>query len=411
MINIIKSKKFKIGSKATFKSVNGKINYKFSDGVEVESIPTIFDSNGKYIYPVNLWFIHLITVERAKSLNSCLRAIQRYWNFLEKNELKWDHFPESKSLKPTYRFRNQNLLKAIDTGELKASTCSVYINHIISFYEWAINQNFINYDVVKPFEIEFIPISSQDKLGHMNRKYIVRSTDLRIRVPKRNSPRSLNPLTIEELHQYSKVLKKKSIEFQLHQQLQIKSGLRIEEACSFPASLVKPNYKNQDFFEVEIGPFNGVKTKFNKERKIEIHSSLMESLYRYLISERRANRIDQNTFQKHEPLLINKYKKPYSSNSVQVEFFKIRNEFINKDITFNHKTHDLRATYGTYKLASLLKIKDFDVADAMSLVMSWMGHSDEKTTWKYLTFLESQNARLNAISILDQFMNEAINYE
>jgi len=66
-----------------------------------------------------------------------VRAIQRYWKFLECNELQWDIFPQSKSLKPTYKFRNQNLLKAIENGELKASTCLVYMNHIISFYEWA----------------------------------------------------------------------------------------------------------------------------------------------------------------------------------------------------------------------------------------------------------------------------------
>ncbi|MBF4308179.1 site-specific integrase, partial [Vibrio anguillarum] len=85
---------------------------------------------------------------------------------------------------------------------------------------------------------------------------------------------------------------------------QLQSGLRVEEACTFPiASIEKPDPHTKRY-EIEIGPSNGVHTKFNKTRKVEIPFSLMNRMYFYSVSERRFNRT-KKADEEHACLLLN----------------------------------------------------------------------------------------------------------
>ena len=67
--------------------------------IKLSGFPTFYSESGEYLQPVNLWLNFLVNVRRAKNINSNVRAIKRYWNFLESNDLPWDHFPKQKSLK------------------------------------------------------------------------------------------------------------------------------------------------------------------------------------------------------------------------------------------------------------------------------------------------------------------------
>ena len=179
-----------------------------------------------------------MNIKRSKSINSNVRAIKRYWNFLEKNHLPWDLFPPNKSLKPTYRFRNDNLLKAVKDGVLSASTASSYMLHVIKFYEWAGYEQIIKFsESSKPFEYEYINISNQGMMAHTHKFFAVRTTDLKIRVPNRGDKKSLNPLNEKELRCFINKLNECNEEFKIHQLLQLQSGLRVEEACTFSYNL------------------------------------------------------------------------------------------------------------------------------------------------------------------------------
>lgn len=77
---------------------------------------------------------------------------------------------------------------------------------------------------------------------------------------------------------------------------------------------------------------------------------------------------------------------------------------------FQHRTHDLRATYDTFRLASLLDEKvGLSPFGAMSLIIGWMGHKDEKTTWRYLNFINRSKASIHAVCFLDLVMVSVIN--
>ncbi|MCO7034806.1 site-specific integrase, partial [Vibrio paracholerae] len=80
---------------------------------------------------------------------------------------------------------------------------------------------------------------------------------------------------------------------------------------------------------------------------------------------------------------------------------------IKSGIQFDHKFHDLRCSYATYRLHSLLEAC-IEPANALSLLMGWMGHKNESTTWKYLQYLKRKEALKEKISVLDNIMHQAL---
>lgn len=402
MVFIINSDDFKIDS-TCIGSQNRETN------ISLKGFPTFYSESGNYITPINLWINYLINVKRAKSINSNVRAIKRYWNFLEKNKLSWDLFPKDKSLKPTYRFRNDNLLKAVKEGSLCASTASNYMLHIIKFYEWTGHEQLIKFsEFSKPFEYEYVNINNQGMMSHLNRFFVVRTTDLKIKVPNRGDRNSLNPLNNEEILSFVKNLKECNEEFKIHQLLQLQSGLRVDEACTFPLSLITPPPYENKTLEVSIGPHNGVTTKYGKKRNIEVPANLMHRMYLYSVSELRFKKlIKKKVSTEFMPLLLNQGGYPMTSVGIQRHFHRFRLKLRSEDgLIFKHRTHDLRSTYATLRLASLLVHVEPSVA--MTLLMGWLGHKNERTTWKYLKYLNKEKIHQNAVSMLDAILDEAL---
>lgn len=377
--------------------------------VHLSGFPTLYLNSGIYVEPANLWINHLVNERQAKDINSSLRAIARYWSFLESNCLAWDVFPPSKYRKPTYLFRNNNLLASVKAGEIQLSTASLYLNHVVQFYRWAMHEGLLYSEKQsRPFESELLTVSSYGKLAHMSSRYIVKSTDLRIPIPKKNLNQSLNPLTKDEVAVYTQYLGKCCIEFQLHQMLQLLCGLRVREACTFPLSAVHMPANPALKIEVEIGPHVGVETKFGAKRRIEVSAFLMHQLYLYSISERRYLR-EKKCKMRSTTLLINKFGKPYKPSAIQSHFGELRRAIRKQTSTpFKHRTHDMRSTYATFRLASLLSISELPPTDAVSLLMGWMGHRHERTTWKYIQFLNKQTIHQKAVCLLDEILEEAI---
>ncbi|WP_181397655.1 site-specific integrase [Vibrio sp. 11986-1-5] len=378
-----------------------------STSIQLSGFPTFYSKDNEYLLPVNLWFNYLVNIRKAVDITASVRALKRYWQFLETNNYSWDNFPANDYLKPTYRFRNDDLLKAARSGEIAFSTASMYILHVIKFYEWAAHERFITFtEENKPFNYQIVHIANSGIMNHNNPRFAVRSTDLRIRKPARNEQQKLNPLSQQELFCFADCLRECSEEFIIHQLLQIQSGLRVEEACTFPFEVVEMPQQHIRRYEVEIGANNGVHTKFNKTRKVEIPNQLMRKMYDYLVSDRRLKRASK-TDNTHKTLLLNNLGNPLCSNNVQQHFRRLKHQIQQKhNIVFSHRTHDLRATYGTYRLDSLMN--HLPVGDALALIMGWMGHKDDKTTWKYLRYLRKEKANQNAIVMLDQILEEAM---
>ncbi|MFH4665573.1 hypothetical protein WMQ48_12615 [Vibrio cidicii] len=233
----------------------------FRNGRNLGSLPTLYDENWGYVESANQWFIHLKANKRLESLSSYARALLHYWNFIESEGLIWDVFPLAKGLKPTYRYRNDKLLKSIKAGELACSTANTYMTHVVQFYLWAAHERYYNIsERHKPFEIEFVRIHRSDMLAHMMPKFLIQTTDLRIRTPRdatSNNIRGLKPLTQIALTHLALHLRNAPCEFRLICLLAAQCGFRIQEASGLTLAALEQSVQRSGsitHFELTIGP-------------------------------------------------------------------------------------------------------------------------------------------------------------
>lgn len=389
---------------------------KVSKGEFFCSLPALLDKNNLFVCVVNEWFYHLKAVRGLEDLSSNAKAMLRYWRFLESMNAKWDVLHQPKSMKPTYLFRNRDLMVAIKNGELSRSTANVYIGHVVNFYLWAIENNRLSIDERnKPFDIHFVERANRGKLGHMLPIFTVQTHDLKIKQPGKMEGAALKPLSQNDITVLSDALKRESVEFRLITLLSLMSGLRISEAGGFTIGALDSVSKNGGAnYSLRIGPSNGVPTKYSKEREIEIPASLYRAIEHYRYSERRLNRMLKTEWvhktSDKEPLFITQRHNAYDRDTLETLWSEFQKKIRILHPQFRHRHHNLRSTYGTYRLDSLLNA-GLDAADAMSLVMKWMGHANEATTWKYLQFLNKQTVLREKISMLDALMHACLDEE
>lgn len=407
----------------------------------IGSLPTLFSQDGVFNHEANSYLFYLKAVKKAEDLSPCAQALRAYYQFLEDKGLRWDKFPPVKRLKPTYLYRS-HLLKQIKQGELAHSTASVRMNQIVNYYKWLLHDGYLRVKNEKeaPFKMEFVSVQNSGMLAHISPTFIVETSDLRIKVPRdadSKNIRPLSPLSRDALGILTKHLPQTSEELRLQALLAIDTGMRVEEVATLTLDALDtatPLAESEHRFEILLCTRStGVQTKFLKTRTVEISSDLIQSLNEYRISERRLKRVTrlnekieqlhsdtvsftQKTIEilercdRHEPLFVSQQGNPATGKSIEARWVEFRAEIKKTDPSFTHRFHDLRATYGTYRLNDLLEAQ-LPIVDCMELLMGWMGHKDESTTWKYLRFLKRKDAFKMKFGILDSIMHEALGGE
>lgn len=404
----------------------------------IGSLPTLFSQGGVFNHEANSYLFYLKAVKKAEDLSPCAQALRAYYQFLEDEGLDWDKFPPVKRLKPTYLYRS-HLLKQIKKGELAHSTASVRMNQIVNYYKWLMHEGYlrINNEKEAPFKMEFVSVQNSGMLAHISPTFLVETSDLRIKIPRdadSKNIRPLIPLSRDALGIFTQHLPQTSKEFRLQALLAIDTGMRAEEVATLSLDALDtatPLAESQSRFEILLCPRStGVQTKFRKTRTVEISSDLLKSLNEYRISERRLKRVtklnekiqrlDSNAppftqktieilerSERHEPLFVSQQGNPDTRKSIEARWVEFRAKIKQAEPSFTHRFHDLRSTYGTYRLHDLLEAK-LPVIECMELLMGWMGHKNESTTWKYLRFLERREAFKVKFGILDTIMHEAV---
>lgn len=402
------------------------------------SLPTLFSQSGVFNHEANSYLFYLKAVKKAEDLSPCAQALRSYYQFLENKELRWDEFPPVKRLKPTYLYRS-HLLKQIKQGELAHSTASVRMNQIVNYYKWLMHDGYlcVKNEMEAPFKMEFVSVQNSGALAHISPTFFVQTSDLRIKIPRdadSKNIRPLSPLSRDALGILTQHLPQTSEELRLQALLAIDSGMRVEEVATLTLDALDtamPLAESQHRFEILLCPRStGVQTKFLKTRTVEISSDLLQSLNEYRISERRLKRVtrlnkkiaqldsDAVSFplktieilkrcDRHEPIFVSQQGNPATGKSIEARWIEFRAEIKQAEPSFTHRFHDLRATYGTYRLSDLLEAK-LPVVDCMELLMGWMGHKDESTTWKYLRFLKRKEAFKVKFGILDSIMHDVL---
>ncbi len=153
MAKIVWAKQVRVGARVTL--VDGR--HEYSGGRIIEKMPTLYDAEGRYVKPVNARFLDI--AQSHVDLSPDSRAMCRYWNFLEREQLAWDDFAMPKNFKPTYRWRNE-LKRAANDGEIAYSTANLYVCRMVAFYKFAMRSGMlrIENDNDAPFQIEMITI-------------------------------------------------------------------------------------------------------------------------------------------------------------------------------------------------------------------------------------------------------------
>ncbi|WP_045395064.1 site-specific integrase, partial [Vibrio rotiferianus] len=401
-------------------------------------LPTLFNGDGSFNHEANSYLFYQKAVKDAKDLNPCSQALFTYYQFLEDENLAWDTFPPVKRLKPTYLFRS-HLLKQIKKGNLAHSTASVRMNQIVNYYKWLMHDGYLKIKNEKeaPFKMEFVSVQSTGMLAHISPTFTVETSDLRIKVPKDASSkniRPLSPLTQESLSTLTRHLPSTSEELRLQVLISIDTGMRIQEVATLSLRALDtatPLAESKHRYEIVLSPQStGVQTKYLKQRRVEISSELLTTLNEYRTSERRIKRVNKlNTklessswngpslkqdaierlelCEHHEPLFVSEQGNPVTAKSIEARWTEFRTSIKKTCSSFTHRFHDLRSTYGTYRLNDLL-VADLSPMESMELLMGWMGHKNESTTWKYLRYLQRKEAFKVKFGILDSIMHEAL---
>ncbi|MEZ8158771.1 tyrosine-type recombinase/integrase [Vibrio splendidus] len=407
----------------------------------VGSLPTLFNLDGSFNHEANSYFFYLKSIKAAKDLSPCAQALQAYYQFLEDKGLVWNTFPPIKRLKPTYLFRS-HLLKQIKNGELAHSTASVRMNQIVNYYKWLMHDGYLKIKNEKeaPFKMEFVSVQSSGMLAHISPTFTVETSDLRIKVPKDASSkniRPLSPLAQESLSILTHHLPSASEELRLQVLISIDTGMRIQEVATLSLNALNtatPLNESEHRYEIVLSPQStGVQTKYLKQRRVEISSELLTTLNEYRTSERRIKRVKKlnakleslpenapslrqdvierfELCERHEPLFVSEQGNPVIAKSIEARWTELRSSIKKTYPSFTHRFHDLRSTYGTYRLNDLLKA-NLSPVECMTLLMGWMGHRNESTTWKYLRYLERKDAFKVKFGILDSIMHEALGDE
>ena len=422
-------KPFEYRTPEPFVDENGEVKVRHSDENPIK-VPTItflyfaeLNDDGEIISATgvdaaNAYLLDLVINQSIKDVSLQSRALIQYFSFLLDEGMNWDEMPLRQNQRPTYRFKRYlETLYRSDDG-LKASTSKGYMRAVVNFYRYylKVGYQFSN----PPFEHEVInvDVSANSTSMKKTKRVEIHTSDLRLRIPNpqaQDIPNRLISLTDHEWEYLDIILRKDRkvikffdgtspivtslpIEFTLIFMIMRYTGLRREEVLSIKKEvIVNPTKEqlNKGYINLGIGYFNGIRTKGGKDREIEIPALLMKNCYDYLISSRYQSRLKKHqktNIGRWHPLFINNQGNEFTLGTLNARWSDIRRMMqIKIGSEFNHKPHNLRATYAVSRLKALID-SGLNQSDALTFVQNRLGHESMSTTLHYLKQIQETSS-------------------
>ncbi len=372
----------------------------------------IIDPDGHAVYPENL-YLHNLLVLGAQNTTTSAQALLSFTRFLThigKDYTSLTDDPHEGAAWLYGYWLIDNIVSDDDDEDAvqhkySLSTARSYMSIVINFYKWLHSQGVqaITQDA-KPFEFKWVKIprkkqSEHDMLAHIkkNRSISVQTTTLMAAFPKSMSQKPwqrLKPMADEDKELFMDCLSKEKTSAgevkSLMLRFSLATGVRVQELVTIPESKINNNYED-DNIKFSIGPSNKCETKFKKEREIEIPYDLMLELDEYKQSVLRQKLIKGTA---HGRLFVTNQGTPFSKNTIQSFFGKLRKKIKAKNPDWYYKMHDLRATFATYWMKDNSASRSQPYAFLLSDLAELMGHQDTNTTQKYVIFMEKKNAKI-----------------
>lgn len=390
-----------------------------------QSFPIIFQGDGKPWDEANVFLFKMLENTSSPNMGTFIgmaEDLAAYRRFIESVPIDWLSFPAHRLARPTYRYRS-HLIHETLAGELKASTANRRIGVVVRFYRWIIEEGLMTPDN-PPWKDKVSLVSTRGDYGQPGVMRI-KSTDLRINVPKQDDPTNesicdggkLRPLSPTEQDWLVEALEEVgNTELTMIHLFALVTGARIQTILTFKVRNVMKLDCSDKAPMCPVGPGTGVDTKNNKKMTLCIPPWFCESLLTYVLSERaRKRRLsaiggdadDQYLFLTVHgaPMYVSKQDK------ANVEFRPRRHRIAGQavrqniydsviplirekhDAKFHYRFHDLRASYGMNivdHLAPLIDSGKISYTAALNFVRTRLGHESLSTTERYLKYRANQ---------------------
>ncbi|APD92259.1 hypothetical protein BM525_20520 (plasmid) [Alteromonas mediterranea] len=395
---------------------------KNGESIDVKTTVLFDDLTGKIVVPATLWLINLIADPSHEHENnlSAAKALRCYFQFMQDNDMEWDKFPKVKLQRPTYAFK-QHIMRQVKSGNLAYSTGNLYLGAVKRFYLWLFDNKLLDRESINPpFTLQNRSMVSHGKTG--GRRFDVTTSDMRLpqklkgvskQAGKTKGLRDLCPLNKQALDTLKQGLATANKEhFTLCTFLSILSGLREEEALTMPrrefvGDIAAQRLLNKHTVTLSIGPHNGVETKNNKRRDIDVPYALYERLCAYAAQESKSRRADKSSGE-NPRLFISNRGTPFKPDELTKRMSEMRKALqAQHGITLDHKYHDLRATYATEYGTRLLN-SGMPFSDVFAEVKARLGHEQDKDTLKYMQIIQNRETRKQGAVAFETFTQEVL---
>lgn len=390
-----------------------------------QSFPIIFQGDGKPWDEANVFLFKRLENTPSPNMGTFIgmaEDLAAYRRYLESVPIDWLCFPAHKLARPTYRYRS-HLVHETLAGKLKASTANRKIGVVVRFYRWMIEESLITPDN-PPWKEEVRLISTRGDYGQPSVMKI-KSTDLRIDVPKQDDPTNesiydggkLRPLSPMEQDWIVEALEELgNTELTLIHLFALVTGARIQTILTLKVRNIMKLDCSDKAPQCPVGPGTGVDTKNNKKLTLFVPPWFCESLLTYGLSERarkrRLSAIGGDTEDQYlflsvhgAPMYVSKQDK--ANVELRPRRHRIAGQAVRQNISdsviplirekhdakFHYRFHDLRASYGMNivdHLAPLIDSGKITYTAALNFVRVRLGHESLITTERYLKYRANQ---------------------
>lgn len=380
------------------------------DGVirSVDGLPQILWETGEPWREANVWALELARNRdvKLKTVHSLFGHLYQYSIWLEKEQIDWRHFPQTKAERVLTRYRGF-LIESRDHGLLKPSTTTARMNAVIRFYRYAAGRNFVSRDAPK-FEDQSVVLRYFDTAG-FERTMTRVTTD--ISIPNRARPglRLEDGLLPISRHHMTELLQftKENCSEELHLMLMVAffTGARIGTITTLHVQALDkalPDPEVHGMWSIPVGPGTGIDTKFDVSGHLMIPDDLMKTLKAYATSRRHIDRIIKAADADKSYLFLTRHSNRYTTSAVAREMVTLRRSGHAAGLKFlqSFKFHQSRATFGTWLVSICLEVAS--VKASIEFVKRAMHHKDAATTFGYITFIEHTEAKIEVANAFSQ---------
>lgn len=362
------------------------------------SFPQIFFSDGEPWREANRYaFYRYYDLQKdIKTIHSEMSHLARYADWLEFENLNWLHFPKKKAERCLFRFRGY-LIEQRDGKLLAPSTTKQIMNSVVAFYRWASAHGYAS-ERSKLFDNKLESISFFDRVG-FNRTLSVISSELAIPNRARTGNQleggltPINQTCIETLFSY--LARHRNYELYLITRVALQTGCRHSTIVTLNINVLKnayPDHNLSKIMRVKVGPGTGVETKFDVSGEVYFPESLVNELITHFNSANAILRRSKAKGKLKNYIFLTSRGNRYTRETFGTLLHRLKDELIEAGHNEfgRFKFHQLRATFGTMLMRTILNTQGMTSFNAIEFVKDAMLHKDASTTWKYINFIEKE---------------------